>query len=102
MRFRPLRQLSAGLFIPAVVARGARDTGAEMNHRRPGVYLPALHPAEIWQGGRWAPSAISKDRKGADMCLGMTLAEIFTNIARARSVHYKQLPRLVSDSDQVS
>ena len=62
-------------------------------------YLPALHPAEIWQeSGRW--SAIGdemfrlKDRKGADMCLGMTHEEIFTSIARGEIRSYKQLPQV--------
>jgi prolyl-tRNA synthetase len=33
-----------------------------------------------------------KDRKGADMCLGMTHEEIFTDIARKEIRSYKQLP----------
>ncbi|HEY8205357.1 MAG TPA: proline--tRNA ligase, partial [Pyrinomonadaceae bacterium] len=62
-------------------------------------YLPALHPAEVWQeSGRW--SAIDdimfrlKDRKGADMCLGMTHEEVFTSIARNEIRSYKQLPQV--------
>ncbi|MGH9904283.1 MAG: proline--tRNA ligase [Pyrinomonadaceae bacterium] len=62
-------------------------------------YLPALHPAEIWkESGRW--SAIGddmfrlKDRKNADMCLGMTHEEIFTAIARNEVRSYKQLPQV--------
>src|SRR5437879_2706368 len=62
-------------------------------------YLPALHPAEVWQeAGRW--SAIGddmfrlKDRKGADMCLGMTHEEVFTSIARNEIRSYKQLPQV--------
>jgi prolyl-tRNA synthetase len=62
-------------------------------------YLPALHPAEIWQeSGRW--SAIGdemfrlKDRKGTDMCLGMTHEEVFTSIARNEIRSYKQLPQV--------
>src|SRR3981081_2450868 len=62
-------------------------------------YLPALHPAELWQeSGRW--SAIGddmfrlKDRKGADMCLGMTHEEVFTSIARNEIRSYKQLPQV--------
>jgi prolyl-tRNA synthetase len=62
-------------------------------------YLPALHPAEIWQeSGRW--NAIGddmfrlKDRKGADMCLGMTHEEVFTSIARNEIRSYKQLPQV--------
>jgi prolyl-tRNA synthetase len=62
-------------------------------------YLPALHPAEIWQeSGRW--DAIDdimfrlKDRKGTDMCLGMTHEEVFTAIARNEIRSYKQLPQV--------
>jgi prolyl-tRNA synthetase len=62
-------------------------------------YLPALHPAEVWkESGRW--DAIGddmfrlKDRKGADMCLGMTHEEIFTTIARNELRSYKQLPQV--------
>ena len=62
-------------------------------------YLPALHPAEVWkESGRW--DAIGddmfrlKDRKGADMCLGMTHEEVFTTIARNEIRSYKQLPQV--------
>ncbi len=62
-------------------------------------YLPALHPAEVWkESGRW--DAIGdemfrlQDRKGADMCLGMTHEEVFTTIARNELRSYKQLPQV--------
>jgi prolyl-tRNA synthetase len=62
-------------------------------------YLPALHPAEVWkESGRW--DAIGddmfrlKDRKDADMCLGMTHEEVFTTIARNELRSYKQLPQV--------
>ena len=35
-----------------------------------------------------------KDRKGADMCLGMTHEEVFTTIARNEIRSYKQLPQV--------
>jgi len=35
-----------------------------------------------------------KDRKGADMCLGMTHEEVFTSIARNEIRSYKQLPQV--------
>src|SRR5439155_18302170 len=62
-------------------------------------YLPALHPAEIWQeSGRWGAIGDDmfrlKDRKGADMCLGMTHEEVFTTIARNEIRSYKQLPQV--------
>src|SRR6185312_5417769 len=61
-------------------------------------YLPAIHPAELWQeSGRWQAIGDDmfrlKDRKGADMCLGMTHEEVFTNIARNELRSYKQLPQ---------
>jgi prolyl-tRNA synthetase len=62
-------------------------------------FLPALHPAEVWkESGRW--DAIGddmfrlKDRKDADMCLGMTHEEVFTTIARNEVRSYKQLPQV--------
>ncbi len=62
-------------------------------------YLPALHPAEVWkESGRWDTIGNDmfrlKDRKGADMCLGMTHEEIFTTIARNQLRSYKQLPQI--------
>jgi len=35
-----------------------------------------------------------KDRKGADLCLGMTHEEIMTTIARSELRSYKQLPQI--------
>ena len=51
-------------------------------------YLPALNPREIWEeSGRWSVMGENmfrlKDRKGADLCLGMTHEEIMTSIARS-------------------
>ncbi|MFN7947803.1 MAG: proline--tRNA ligase [Blastocatellia bacterium] len=62
-------------------------------------YLPALNPAEIWkESGRWTVMGDNmfrlKDRKGADLCLGMTHEEIFTDIARRHLRSYKQLPQV--------
>jgi prolyl-tRNA synthetase len=100
-----VRQLSAGIYsyLPMgqrIALRVMQILREEMN-RIGGqeFYLPALHPAEIWQeSGRW--DAIGdemfrlKDRKGADMCLGMTHEEIFTSIARNELRSYKQLPQV--------
>ncbi|WP_035800321.1 proline--tRNA ligase [Kitasatospora mediocidica] len=60
--------------------------------------LPAMHPAEIWQkSGRWEVMGDEmfrlKDRKGADLALGMTHEEIFTTLAQELS-SYKQLPQM--------
>ncbi|MBA3805368.1 MAG: proline--tRNA ligase, partial [Acidobacteria bacterium] len=62
-------------------------------------FLPALNPREIWEeSGRWAVMGDNmfrlKDRKGADLCLGMTHEEVFTSIARHEIRSYKQLPQV--------
>jgi len=100
-----IRQLSAGIYsyLPLgqrVVLKVMEILREEMN--RVGgqeFYLPALHPAELWQeSGRW--NAIGddmfrlKDRKNTDMCLGMTHEEVFTAIARNEIRSYKQLPQV--------
>src|SRR5260370_4126920 len=61
--------------------------------------LPALHPREIWEAsGRWALMGDNlfrlKDRKGADLALGMTEEEVMTEIARKELRSYKQLPQV--------
>jgi len=61
--------------------------------------LPALNPREIWdESGRWDVMGDNmfrlKDRKGADLCLGMTHEEVFTSIARGEIRSYKQLPQV--------
>jgi prolyl-tRNA synthetase len=100
-----VRPLSAGVYsyLPLgqrIAAKVMQILREEMN-RIGGqeFYLPALHPAELWQeSGRW--DAIDeimfrlKDRKGADMCLGMTHEEVFTSIARNEIRSYKQLPQV--------
>ena len=60
--------------------------------------LPALHPAELWRkSGRWdliGPEMFRlKDRKDADIALGMTHEEIFATVA-SELTSYKQLPQL--------
>ncbi|HEX7722252.1 MAG TPA: proline--tRNA ligase, partial [Pyrinomonadaceae bacterium] len=100
-----IRQLSAGIYsylpIGQRVALKVMQIVREEMNRIGGqeFYLPALHPAELWQeSGRW--SAIGddmfrlKDRKGADMCLGMTHEEVITSIARNEIRSYKQLPQV--------
>ncbi|NUT32305.1 MAG: proline--tRNA ligase [Hamadaea sp.] len=59
--------------------------------------LPAMHPAEIWhKSGRWDVMGQEmfklRDRRGADLALGMTHEEIFTVVAgELRS--YRELPQ---------
>jgi prolyl-tRNA synthetase family II len=58
--------------------------------------LPTMHPAEIWErSGRLAHIDVMfrlKDRKGADMVLGVTHEEIFTTLA-AELASYRELPQ---------
>ena len=100
-----IRQLGAGIYsylplgqrVALRVMQILREEEARVGGQE--FYLPALHPAEVWkESGRW--DAIGdemfrlKDRKGADMCLGMTHEEIFTTIARNELRSYKQLPQV--------
>jgi prolyl-tRNA synthetase len=99
-----IRQLAAGLYsylflgnrsfnkIMAIVRQEMDRIGQEF-------YLPALHPREIWEAsGRWALMGDNlfrlKDRKGGDMCLGMTEEEVMTSIALKELRSYKQLPQI--------
>ncbi|HKP45489.1 MAG TPA: proline--tRNA ligase [Pyrinomonadaceae bacterium] len=100
-----IRQLGAGIYsympmAQRIALKIMQILREEMN-RIGGqeFYLPALHPAELWkESGRW--DAIGddmfrlKDRKHADMCLGMTHEEVFTTIARNEIRSYKQLPQV--------
>lgn len=61
--------------------------------------LPALHPTELWEeSGRLGTMGDImfrlKDRKGADLVLGVTHEEIFTSIARNALSSYRQLPQI--------
>ena len=99
-----IRQLSAGLYsylflakrslnkIEAIVREEMDKIGQEFD-------LPVLHPREVWEAsGRWAVMGDNmfrlKDRKGADLCLGMTEEEVMTEIARKELRSYKQLPQI--------
>ena len=100
-----IRQLSAGIysFLPLgqrIALKVMQILREEMNAiGGQEFYLPALHPAEIWQeSGRWQAIGDEmfrlKDRKGTDMCLGMTHEEVFTTIARNEIRSYRQLPQV--------
>jgi prolyl-tRNA synthetase family II len=59
--------------------------------------LPTMHPAQIWErSGRLSIMGEEmfrlKDRKGADLVLGMTHEEIFTTLAQELS-SYRELPQ---------
>jgi prolyl-tRNA synthetase len=60
--------------------------------------LPALHPGDLWRrSGRWDLMGEEmfrlRDRKGADLALGMTHEEVFTTLALELS-SYRQLPQM--------
>jgi len=99
-----IRQLGAGIYnylflgtrslnkVIAIVREEMDEIGQEF-------YLPAILPKELWeQSGRWTGMGENmfrlKDRKGADLCLGMTHEEIMTSIARNELRSYKQLPQI--------
>ncbi len=99
-----IRQLGAGIYnylflgqrslnkITAIVREEMDKIGQEF-------YLPGILPKEPWvESGRWTAMGDNmfrlKDRKGADLCLGMTHEEIMTTIARGELRSYKQLPQI--------
>ncbi len=99
-----IRQLAAGIY--SYLFLGNRSFNKimgivrqEMDKIGQEFFLPALHPREIWEAsGRWSLMGDNlfrlKDRKGADMCLGMTEEEVMTEIARKELRSYKQLPQI--------
>ena len=99
-----IRQLAAGIY--SYLFLGQRSLNKIMNVVRQEMdkigqefYLPALNPRELWEAsGRWALMGENmfrlKDRKGADLCLGMTHEEVMTDIARRELRSYKQLPQI--------
>lgn len=99
-----IRQLGAGIY--SYLFLGTRSFNKiiaivreEMDRIGQEFYLPALHPREIWEAsGRWGLMGENlfrlKDRKGADMCLGMTEEEVMTSIALKELRSYKQLPQI--------
>ncbi len=99
-----IRQLGAGIYsyLPLATRSLNKITAivrTEMDRIGQEFFLPALHPREVWEeSGRWTGMGENmfrlKDRKGADLCLGMTHEEIMTSIARNEIRSYKQLPQI--------
>jgi prolyl-tRNA synthetase len=99
-----VRQLGAGIY--SYLFLGNRSINKivaivreEMNRIGQEMLLPTHHPREIWEeSGRWQGMGDNmfrlKDRKGADLCLGMTHEEVMTDIARHELHSYKQLPQI--------
>ncbi|HEY3615586.1 MAG TPA: proline--tRNA ligase, partial [Candidatus Sulfotelmatobacter sp.] len=99
-----IRQLGAGIYSYLFLGNRSfhkimRIVREEMDRIGQEFYLPALHPREVWEAsGRWGLMGENlfrlKDRKGADMCLGMTEEEVMTSIALKELRSYKQLPQI--------
>jgi len=99
-----IRQLGAGIYSYLFLAtRSINKITAiireEMNSIGQEFLLPAILPSDLWiESGRWAAMGDNmfrlKDRKGADLCLGMTHEEVMTSIARNELRSYKQLPQI--------
>ncbi len=99
-----IRQLGAGIYNYLFLGQRSLNkiigiVREEMDQIAQEFYLPGILPREPWEeSGRWASMGDNmfrlKDRKGADLCLGMTHEEIMTMIARGELRSYKQLPQI--------
>ncbi len=99
-----IRQLGAGLY--SYLFLGQRSLNKiiaivrqEMDRIGQEFYLPALLPRDLLvESGRWTIFGDNlfrlNDRKGADLCLGMTHEEVMTSLARNELRSYKQLPQI--------
>jgi len=103
LRAAYIRQLGAGLYNYLFLGQRSLNkiiaiVRDEMDKIGQEFYLPGILPKELWeQSGRWTTMGDNmfrlKDRKGAELCLGMTHEEIVTSIARNELRSYKQLPQ---------
>src|SRR5437899_3248412 len=99
-----VRQLAAGIYVYLPLGQRVLDKVSaiireEMNAiGGQEITMPVLHPAEIWkQSGRWdgiAEMFKLKDRKSADMCLGMTHEEVVAWLAAREIRSYRDLPQI--------
>jgi prolyl-tRNA synthetase len=99
-----IRQLGAGIYNYLFLGQRSLNkvigiVREEMDKIGQEFFLPAILPKEPWEeSGRWTAMGDNmfrlKDRKGADLCLGMTHEEIMTMIARSELRSYKQLPQI--------
>jgi len=99
-----IRQLGAGIYNYLFLGQRSINkiigiVREEMDQIGQEFFLPGILPREPWdQSGRWTGMGENmfrlKDRKGADLCLGMTHEEIMTTIARNELRSYKQLPQI--------
>jgi prolyl-tRNA synthetase len=99
-----IRQLMAGHYslLPLAVRVRLKVIGIireEMNRiGAQEILMPVMHPAEVWQrSGRWELMGDEmfrlKDRKGADLALGMTHEEIVSTLATELN-SYRELPQM--------
>jgi len=99
-----IRQLAAGIYSylflgQRTIQRITQIVREEMDKIGQEYLLPALNPKDLWaESGRWTVMGDNmfrlKDRKGAELCLGMTHEEVMTDIARRDLRSYKQLPQI--------
>ena len=100
-----IRQLTAGVYSLLPLAHRVRLKVIEIIREEMNAVggqeflLPAIHPAEVWkESGRWEVMGDNmfrlRDRKNAEMALGMTHEEVFTSIARHSINSYRQLPQV--------
>jgi prolyl-tRNA synthetase len=99
-----IRQLGAGIYNYLFLGQRSINkiigiVREEMDQIGQEFFLPGILPREPWdQSGRWTGMGENmfrlKDRKGADLCLGMTHEEIMTTIASNELRSYKQLPQI--------
>ncbi len=99
-----IRQLGAGIYNYLFLGQRSLNkviaiVREEMDKIGQEFLLPGILPKEPWvESGRWTGMGDNmfrlKDRKGAELCLGMTHEEIMTTIARSELRSYKQLPQI--------
>jgi prolyl-tRNA synthetase len=98
-----IRQLMAGHYslLPLAVRVRLKVIGIireEMNRiGAQEILMPVMHPAELWQrSGRWEIMGDEmfrlRDRKGAQLALGMTHEEVVTSLS-AELNSYRELPQ---------
>lgn len=100
-----MRQLTAGVYSLLPLAHRVRLKVIEVIREEMNAVggqeflLPAIHPAELWkESGRSDVMGDNmfrlRDRKHAEMVLGMTHEEVVTAIARNSINSYRQLPQV--------
>ncbi len=100
-----LQKLASGIYVYGpLLWRVLRKIEAIVReeHDRVGcqeLLMPAIQPRELWEeSGRWGRYVSegilfhSKDRKGAEICLGPTHEEVVTSFVRKQVQSHKQLP----------